>query len=63
MADIAVDHKKCVQCGLCISLCDWHVLDTDDDDATVIATRPEDCTYCMLCQDRCYEEAIQVAAA
>lgn len=50
MADIAVDQEKLVQCGLCISLCDWHVLDMDDDDTRVIATRPMDCTSCMLCQ-------------
>ncbi len=63
MAEIQVDHDRCVQCGLCISICDWHVLDTDDDDNKVLATRPDDCTYCMLCQDSCYEEAILVAAA
>lgn len=63
MADIAVDPEKCVQCGLCISLCDFHVLDMDADDARVTATHPQDCTYCNLCQDSCYEEAIQVKAA
>lgn len=62
MAEILLDHDRCVQCGLCITLCDWHVLDTDDDDTKVLATHPEDCTLCLLCQDSCYEEAIQVQA-
>lgn len=60
MATILIDNDRCVQCGLCIDLCDWGVLDTDDDDTHVVPTHPEACTLCLVCQESCYEEAIRV---
>ena len=51
-----IDHEKCNNCGLCISVCACHALVLIDNIVTVVET--EACGWCLQCEVVCPTEAI-----
>ena len=56
---IVINQKWCKKCGICISFCPKGVF-VADDLGNPIATKPEECIQCMLCEIRCPDFAIEV---
>lgn len=56
-----VDKKKCLRCGLCVTICPQDVLRRDDKKYPVI-TYLQDCQSCFLCEKYCPAQAITVSA-
>ncbi|MBE0523704.1 MAG: 4Fe-4S binding protein [Methanosarcinales archaeon] len=50
----------CKKCGICISVCPKNVLERGPN-GTPIATRPEDCIQCGLCDIHCPDFAITLS--
>lgn len=44
------EHKECVNCGACISVCNYGALYWDEDKVKFDESK---CVYCMLCTDTC----------
>ncbi|MHA2077358.1 MAG: ATP-binding protein [Candidatus Thorarchaeota archaeon] len=53
---ITLDKDRCVECGLCVSICETGVYAFDDD--WTFSFSPELCVECNLCVDVCPQKAI-----
>ncbi|MDE7439050.1 MAG: EFR1 family ferrodoxin [Clostridia bacterium] len=51
-----VDIKKCIQCGLCVSLCPMHNIASESDKLTF----NNKCTMCYRCFSNCPKQAITI---
>ena len=65
MITIRVDHNLCKGCGLCIVNCPQNVLEEAEEPGTrgyynAVPVRPEDCSFCHLCERVCPDLAISV---
>lgn len=47
---------RCTGCGLCAELCSTRAVDLIAGKAVIV--RPEDCTFCDICESYCPEGAI-----
>ena len=56
-----IDKKKCLRCGLCVTICPQDVFRRDEKKYPVI-TYLQDCQSCFLCQIYCPKDAIKVDA-
>ena len=54
-AGVRIDATKCIQCGVCKSVCSFDAIDDRDGDYRVIGERCDDCGSCML---KCPAKAI-----
>ena len=54
-----VNHKKCQQCGLCVSVCACGALKIVNN--TVMALEVDECRGCALCELVCPHDAIHCA--
>ena len=54
-----INREWCKGCGICVHFCPKKVLELDESDKA-IASRPEDCICCKLCELRCPDLAIEV---
>ena len=54
-----INRSWCKGCGICVEFCPKHVLELDEEEKAV-ATRPQDCICCKLCELRCPDLAIDV---
>ncbi|HMQ31808.1 MAG TPA: 4Fe-4S binding protein [Chloroflexaceae bacterium] len=48
---------RCNGCGLCAKLCPTHAVDLVGEKPVI--ARPEDCTFCEICESYCPEGAIE----
>lgn len=51
-----IDLKKCTLCGMCISACEYNVLELGEQQVEIV--NPGNCTYCAECEAQCPESAI-----
>lgn len=51
-----INLARCSGCGLCVDLCPTHAVDLSGGKAVI--ARPDDCTYCEVCESYCPEGAI-----
>ncbi len=61
MAIERIDENKCNGCGICVNSCPMDVIRMDEERKKAIATYPEDCTLCAVCEIDCPEQAIYVS--
>jgi 2-oxoglutarate ferredoxin oxidoreductase subunit delta len=59
LKEIVINRDWCKGCGVCIHFCPKDVLEKDAFDK-VVATHPENCTCCKLCEIRCPELANEI---
>jgi NAD-dependent dihydropyrimidine dehydrogenase PreA subunit len=51
-----IDLRRCNGCGLCADLCPGHAVELRGGKAAIV--RPEDCSFCDVCEAYCPEGAI-----
>ncbi len=51
-----IDLARCNGCALCVQLCPTQAVDLRGGQAAIV--RPEDCTFCEICEAYCPEGAI-----
>jgi 2-oxoglutarate ferredoxin oxidoreductase subunit delta len=56
---IALDHRLCKACGICVAICPNTVYDRDHLGYPVIA-RPDSCIQCLRCELHCPDFAIEI---
>ena len=56
---IALDHRLCKACGICVAICPNNVYDRDHLGYPVIV-RPESCIQCLRCELHCPDYAIEI---
>ncbi|MBW9220898.1 4Fe-4S binding protein [Methanothermococcus sp. SCGC AD-155-M21] len=57
---VIIDYDKCKgpDCAECVNTCPMEVFEIED--AKVVVANEEVCTFCMVCEDVCPEDAIEV---
>lgn len=51
-----IDLLRCSRCGDCVTLCPGHAVEMGAEGPFI--ARPDDCTYCALCDALCPQGAI-----
>jgi NAD-dependent dihydropyrimidine dehydrogenase PreA subunit len=54
-----INRTLCTRCGKCVSECLTQAVDLID--SFPVITRPEDCSYCGLCEEICPQNAISLS--
>ena len=57
---IEIDLDLCNRCKLCVDSCFLDVLRWDDKEENPVAAYPEDCVWCLACEDACPVQCIEV---
>jgi NAD-dependent dihydropyrimidine dehydrogenase PreA subunit len=57
---IEVDVDACNGCKVCMDACFVNVYRWDDKENKPIAAYPEDCVWCLACEDACPVQCINV---
>ncbi len=55
-----IDYASCQGCGACYDDCPTDVFGWDSDKKRPLVLRPEECSYCIICEVDCPELAINV---
>jgi len=58
--EIKIDKAVCKSCKLCIDACFVDVLRWDVEKAGPTVAYPEDCVWCLACEDACPVQCINV---
>ena len=57
---VAIDHRDCIGCGVCVNHCDEDILDMYADKAYVDLEALPDCTVCRECEPVCPTGVVKV---
>jgi NAD-dependent dihydropyrimidine dehydrogenase PreA subunit len=60
---IEIDEASCNGCKICVHSCFVDVLRWDDNAGTPLVAYPEDCVWCLACEDACPAQCIEVIPA
>jgi len=60
MNSIKIDRDLCNGCKTCVDACFVDVIRWDDKAERPIAAYPEDCVWCLACEDACPVQCIEV---
>ncbi len=55
-----IDYVSCSGCGICYDICPGDVFGWDKKGKLPTIIRPEECSYCVVCELDCPEVAIDV---
>ena len=55
-----IDYSSCNGCGICYEECPTDVFGWDKEKKRPTVIRPEECTYCVICEIDCPEVAIDI---
>ena len=58
---IEIDLDLCNKCKLCADVCFVDVIRWDADQERPVVAYPEDCVWCLSCEQACPAEAIEIA--
>jgi NAD-dependent dihydropyrimidine dehydrogenase PreA subunit len=59
-ATIKIDRDMCNSCKVCVDACFIDVLRWDDKEEKPVAAYPEDCVWCLACEETCPANCIDV---
>ena len=57
---IEIDEFMCNSCKMCVDACFVDVLRWDEDERKPIVAYPEDCVWCLACEEACTAQCIEV---
>jgi NAD-dependent dihydropyrimidine dehydrogenase PreA subunit len=57
---ITIDTEKCVGCKKCVKACATDVLRFDETTEKAVAAYPQECEWCLICEEQCPVNAIYV---
>ena len=57
---IEIDLDSCNGCKVCVDSCFLDVLRWDEENDKPVVAYPEDCVWCLACEDACPVECIEV---
>ena len=60
MTRIEIDRDLCNSCKMCFKACFVDVIRWDDEEDRPIAAYPEDCVWCLACEEACPAQCIEV---
>lgn len=58
---IEIDLDLCNSCKMCFKVCFVDVYRWDDEQEKPIVAYPEDCVWCLACEEACTAQCIEVA--
>jgi NAD-dependent dihydropyrimidine dehydrogenase PreA subunit len=56
-----IDVALCNGCGICVDTCSEDVLSIDETLKKAVASYPEDCMQCAICELECPQHAIRIS--
>jgi NAD-dependent dihydropyrimidine dehydrogenase PreA subunit len=57
---IEIDQGMCNSCKMCVGACFVDVIRWDDKEERPIVAYPEDCVWCLACEEACPVQCIEV---
>ncbi len=57
---IEIDLEMCNRCRTCVDACFVNVIQWDVKDGKPVAAYPEDCVWCLACEEACPAQCIEV---
>ena len=63
MNNVKIDYDLCNGCKICVDACFVDVIRWDDKEKRPIVAYPEDCVWCLACEEACSAQCIEVIPA
>lgn len=60
IAKVEIDKDACNSCKMCVEACFMDVIRWDNEQKKPVAAYPEDCRWCLFCEDACPIQCIEV---
>ena len=58
--NIMIDHEQCIGCKRCMDACFQDVLRMDPESKKMTAQYPDECEFCLICEEQCPKDCIRV---
>jgi NAD-dependent dihydropyrimidine dehydrogenase PreA subunit len=58
---ITIDYKSCKKCKTCVDACFLDVFRWDEKEELPVAAYPQDCVWCLDCENACPANCIDVS--
>ena len=60
---VEIDLEMCNRCKVCVDACFVNVIKWEDKNGKPVAAYPEDCVWCLACEEACPAQCIEVIPA